>query len=123
MSLSFVSKASLGLFLLLSACKTTAPSEVISNTVVSGLKSHTEAIDLLEKQTTTECKTDSFIANLNALKAQTENLVGQVKSISQSCKTEKQVIYQGITIRNIIIGVLAGILGLIVFLFLKKKVF
>ena len=122
MSLSLFSKACLVGFLLLAGCKSTPPSEVISNTVINGLQSHTQAIDLLEKQTTPECKTDAFVANLNALKSQTENLVGQVKSISQSCKTEKQVIYQGITIRNIIIGVLAGILGLIVFLFVRKKV-
>lgn len=123
MSLSFISKACLGGFLLLSACKSAPPSEVISNTVVCGLQSHTEAIELLEKQTTPECKTDSFIANLNALKAQTENMVGQVKSISKACEAEKTVIEKDIVIRNIIIGVLAGILGLIVFLFLKKKVF
>ena len=110
-------------FLLLSGCKTTPPSEVISNTVVNGLQSHVEAIELLDKQTTPECKTDAFIANLNALKSQTENIVGQVKSISQSCKIEKDVLQQMITNRNIIIGFLGLILGFILFLFLKKKVF
>lgn len=110
------------LFLLLVGCKSTPPSEVISNTVVNGLQSHVEAISLLEKQTTTECKTDAFIANLNALKAQTENMVGQVKSISQSCQTEKKVFEQTIVNRNIIIGILAGILILIGFLFIKKRV-
>ena len=121
MSLSSISKVGLVLFLLLSACKSTPPSEVISNTVVNGLQTHTQAISLLEKQTTPECKTDAFVANLNALKTQTENLIGQVKSINQSCQVEKQVIYQGITIRNIIIGVLVGVFGLILFLFIRKK--
>lgn len=109
-------------FLLLSGCKTTPPSEVISNTVVNGLQSHVEAIDLLEKQTTPECKTDAFIANLNALKSQTENMMGQVKSISQSCAAEKKVIEKDVQIRNIIIGVLIAILGLILFLFIRKRV-
>ena len=122
MSLSLFSKACLVGFLLLAGCKATPPSEVISNSVVNGLQSHVEAISLLEKQTTPECKTEAFIANLNALKSQTENMVGQVKSISQSCKVEKDVLYRDITIRNIVIGMLAGILILIVFLFIRKRV-
>lgn len=109
-------------FLLLSGCKTTPPSEVISNTVVNGLQSHVEAIDLLDKQTTPECKTDAFIANLNALKAQTENMMGQVKSISQSCISEKKIIEKDVQIRNIIIGVLIAVLGLIFVLFIRKRV-
>ena len=108
------------IFLLLSACKATPPSEVISNTVVNELQSHTQAISLLEKQTTPECKTDAFVANLNALKSQTENMVGQVKSISQSCKVEKNVLEQKITIRDIIIGILVVALGLFVFLFVRR---
>ena len=115
-------KSILLLFLILSACKTTPPSEAISNSVVNGLQSHVEAISLLEKQTTPECKTDAFVANLNALKAQTENMVGQVKNISQSCKIEKDVLNKDITIRNIVIGILAGILILIAFLFIRKRV-
>ena len=110
------------LFLLLVGCKATPPSEVISNTVVNGLQSHVEALSLLDKQTTPECKTEAFIANLNALKTQTESMVGQVKSISQSCQTEKKVLEQTIINRNIIIGILAGILILIGFLFIKKRV-
>lgn len=115
-------KKILFLFLFLVGCRATPPSEVISNTVVNGLQSHVEAISLFEKQTTPECKTEAFIANLNALKSQTENMMGQVKSISKSCKVEKDVLYRDITIRNIVIGILAGILILIVFLFIRKRV-
>lgn len=122
MSLSLFSKACLVGFLLLAGCKATPTSEVISNSVVNGLKSHVESIELLEKQTTPECKTDAFVANLNALKAQTENMVGQVKSISQSCKVEKDILQKDITIRNIVIGVLAGIIVLIIFVIIKKRV-
>lgn len=110
-------------FFVLFGCKSVPPSEAISNSVVNGLKTHTEAISLLEKQTTPECKTDAFIANLNALKAQTENMVGQVKSISQSCKIEKDVLQKTIENRNIIICVLGFILGVILFFSIKKRFF
>lgn len=123
MSLSLFSKACLVGFLLLAGCKAAPTSEVISNSVVNGLKSHVEAISLLEKQTTPECKTDAFIANLNALKAQTENMVGQVKSISQSCKVEREVLQKTIENRNIIIGFLGLILGFILFFSIKKRFF
>lgn len=123
MSLSLFSKACLIGFLLLAGCKATPPSEVISNSVVNGLQSHVEAISLLEKQTTPECKTDAFIANLNALKSQTENMVGQVKSISQSCKVEREVLQKTIENRNIIIGFLGLILGFILFFSIKKRFF
>ena len=111
------------IFVLLVGCKAVPPSEVISNTVINELQSHTQAISLLEKQTTPECKTEAFVANLNAIKSQTENMVGQVKSISQSCKVEKQVLEKSIIIRDIVIGILAGLLGLLAFLFIRKKFF
>jgi len=60
MSLSLFPNACLVGFLLLAGCKAAPTSEVISNSVVNGLKSHVEAISLLEKQTTLECKTDAL---------------------------------------------------------------
>lgn len=110
-------------FLFLVGCKATPTSEVISNTVVNGLKSHVEAISLLEKQTTPECKTDAFIANLNALKSQTENMVGQVKSISQSCKVEKQEILNRIYIRDCIIIIFLILFIISVYFHFKKRFF
>lgn len=110
------------IFVLLVGCKAVPPSEVISNTVINELQSHTQAISLLEKQTTPECKTDAFIANLNALKSQTENMIGQVKSISQSCQVEKMVLEKKITIREIIIGILAVLLVFLGFLFIRKRI-
>jgi len=108
------------LFLLLAGCKSTPPSEVISNTVVNGLQSHVEAISLLEKQTTPECKTEAFTANLNALKTQTENMVGQVKSISQSCKVEKQEILNRIYTRDCIIIIFLILFIILVYFHFKK---
>lgn len=105
--------------LLLTACKTTIPSESIANGVIKDLNAHKQAISTLDKQTTKECKTDAFIASLNALKAQTESIEGQVKSITQACKTEKVVLEQKITIRNIIITLLCSLLAVLMILWFK----
>ena len=108
-------------FLLLTACKSTIPSESIAQGVVSDLNAHQQAIQVLEKQTTKECKTDAFLASLNALKTQTESIAGQVKSISQACQTEKRVLEQSITIREIVIGVLLAFVILLGYILLRKK--
>ena len=109
------------LFLFLSACKSTIPSETISQGVINDLNAHQQAIQVLEKQTTKECKTDVFLASLNSLKQQTESIAGQVKSINQACQTEKRVLQEQITTRDIIIMVLIGILGLILFFWIKIR--
>ena len=107
--------------LFLTACKSTIPSESIANSVIKDLNAHQQAISILDKQTTKECKTEAFLASLNALKTQTESIAGQVKSISQACQTEKRVLSQNILIRNIIIGILAFLLGGLLFLVLRFK--
>lgn len=107
--------------LLLTACKTTIPSESIANSVIKDLTNHEKAIETLEKQTQKECKTELFVTSINALKAQTESISGQVKSITQACKTEKVVLEQKITIREIIIGILAFLVGIMVYLFIKRR--
>jgi cell division ATPase FtsA len=108
-------------FLLLTACKSTIPSESISQGVINDLKAHEKAIQTLEKQTTKECKTDVFLSTLNALKQQTESIEGQVKSINQACQTEKRVLEHEKTIREIIIMVLIGVLCLCGYLFIRRK--
>ena len=108
-------------FLFLTACKTTIPSESIASGVIKDLNAHEQAISNLEKQTSKECKTDAFITSLNALKSQTESIAGQVKSISQACKTEKVVLERDITIREIIIGILVVLLGILGYLFIRFK--
>lgn len=106
-------------FVLLTSCKSTVPSESIANGVISDLNAHQKAISTLDKQTTKECKTDAFVASLNALKAQTDSIAGQVKSINNACKVEKQVLEQSITIRNIIISVLCAFIAILIILRLK----
>jgi hypothetical protein len=106
---------------LLVGCKSTIPSESISQQVISDLNAHQQAIITLDKQTSKECKTDAFVVSLNALKSQTESIAGQVKSITQACQTEKRVLEQKITIREIMIFVLLGILGIFIYLFIRKR--
>ena len=107
--------------LLLTACKSTIPSESISQSVINDLNAHQQAIQVLEKQTSAECKTEAFLAGLNALKTQTTSIAGQVKNISQACETEKEILRRDITIRDITIIMLIGILILILFLWIKIK--
>lgn len=106
--------------LFLFGCKSTVPSTSIANQVISDLNAHQKAIEQLDKQVTKECKSEVFVATLNSLKAQTNSISGQVKSISNACKVEKEVLEGQLTIRNIIIMVLVGILLLI--LFLRSKI-
>jgi len=107
--------------LFLVGCKSAVPSESIANGVINDLNAHQQAIQVLDKQTTKECKTDAFLASLNALKTQTESIAGQVKSISQACRTEKRVLEQSITIREIIIGILLAFVILLCYILLRKK--
>ena len=107
--------------LFLVGCKSTVPSESITHSVINDLNAHQQAIKTLDKQTTKECKTDAFLASLNALKTQTDSIAGQVKSISQACQTEKRVLEQSITIREIIIGILIVVTALLLYIIIKKK--
>ena len=107
--------------LFLTACKSTIPSETIANGVIKDLNTHQQTITNLEKQTSKECKTEAFMASLNAIKNQTESISGQVKSISQACQTEKRILEQSVLIRNIIIGILTSVLALLLFLLIRFK--
>lgn len=109
------------LFLFLSACKSTIPSETISQNVISDLNAHQKAIQTLEKQTTKECKTEAFVTNLNALKSQTESIAGQVRSISNACSAEKAVLEKEKTIRDILIVVLIGVLAILLFFVVRLR--
>lgn len=107
--------------LFLVGCKSTIPSESIGHQVINDLNAHQQAIATLDKQTTKECRTDAFVASLNALKSQTESMAGQVKSLSQACKTEKVVLEQKITIREIMIFILLAVIGVLAYLFIRRR--
>lgn len=109
------------LILFLSACKSNVASESISQSVINDLNVHQQAIVNLEKQTSKECKTDAFMTSLNSLKTQTNSIAGQVKSITQACNSEKMVLVEKITIREIVIGILCAVIGIMLFLWLRFK--
>lgn len=87
--------------LLLSACSTQAPSEVIANNAI-------ESVIAIEKSLSSECKTESVKQQLLSIK-------GQIATISTACETEKNVLEQKITIRNLIIALLLALIGFWVF--------
>lgn len=107
--------------LFLVGCKSTIPSESIASGVISDLNAHQQAIKTLDKQTTKECKTEAFLTSLNALQSQTKSIAGQVKSISQACQTEKEVLKRDITIREITILILGALLILLGYILVRKK--
>ena len=107
--------------LFLVSCKSNIASESITHSVINDLNAHQQAIQILDKQTTKECKTDAFVATLNALKAQTDSIAGQVKSISEACNAEKQVLENELTAKNLMVLMLIGVLILILFLWVKVK--
>lgn len=108
-------------FLFLLGCKSTVPSASIANQVIQDLNSHQKAIEQLDKQVTKECKSEAFTATLNSLKTQTDSIAGQVKSISNACNVEKQVLEEKITVRDILIISLAGIIIFLILLVLKIR--
>lgn len=107
-------------FVLLSACKSTVPSTSIANQVIKDLNNHQQAIEQLDKQVTKKCKSEAFVATLNSLKSQTDSIAGQVKSISNACKVEKQEITNRIYTRDCIIVICLILLGISIFLHFKK---
>lgn len=106
--------------LLLTACKSTIPSENIANSVISDLTAHQQAIKDLDKQTIKECKTEAFVATLNALKQQTDSIAGQVKSISQACQTEKNEILNRVHTRDCIIIIFLILLLISIYFHIKR---
>lgn len=107
--------------LFLFGCKSNIPSESISQSIINDLNAHQQAISVLDKQTSKECKTDAFLASLNALKSQTDSIAGQIKSVNNACKVEKEVLEEKIFTRDILIMVLIGVLVLLLFFWVKFK--
>ena len=62
------------LFLILSACQSSVPSSSITTSAVNDLQGITKSIELIEKTTTPECKTDVLMVNLETLKARVESV-------------------------------------------------
>ena len=109
------------LFLILAACQSSVPSSSITTSAVNDLQGITKSIELIEKTTTTECKTDFLMLNLETLKARVESVEGKVKSIDLTCATEKKVLEEKITVRNVIIVSMGLIFALLLFILIRRK--
>lgn len=107
--------------LTLAACSSSSTTEAIANSTIKDVKSISEAVERIEKQTQTECKTDALMSNLEALKSQAISITSQIKSIELSCTTEKQVLLEKITVRNVMIGSLLTLLAAVLFFFLRLR--
>lgn len=104
----------------LTSCSSVSTTEAIANNAIGDVKSISEAVERIEKQTKTECKTDALMSNLEALKAQAASISSQIKSVTLSCTTEKQVLESQIVLRNVIIGSLLTLLAAVLFFFLRR---
>ena len=109
------------LFPLLVACKATIPSEAITNNAINELNGVTATVEHIQATTLPQCKTDALTANLNAIKTQISSVSGQIKNISLSCQTEKQVLKEEITTRDIIIVALLCLIVAYIFLKIYKR--
>lgn len=103
----------------LSACSSST-TEVISQNAIKDVKNITEAVERIEKQTVKECKTDALMSNLEALKSQAVSISSQIKTIELSCTTEKEVLQEKIIVRNVIIGCLALLFVLLIWI--RRKI-
>ena len=102
------------LFILLTGCAAKEPSQMIAKAALSEIAGVQETVRKIETQTPAECKTDVFLANLEAINRQVAGIGWQIESIGLSCQTEKQVLEERIVARNVMIfglGVLVLVLG------------
>lgn len=92
-------------FVFLAGCRATTPSEAISNSAIHELKAISSELKQIEAQIPSECR-NAFQNGLTPIYERIDIVQGQVKNISLSCETEKEVLKNEITIRNLIILVL-----------------
>lgn len=109
------------LVFLLAGCAAKSPSQAIVENTRRDVAVVQETVKKIESQTPPECKTDVFLANLEAINRQVTTIGGQIESIGLSCQTEKQVLEERITTREMVIVVLfLVIIGLVYFLFKRR---
>lgn len=109
------------LFFFLVGCKTTVPSQAITNNAINELNGVTSVVNEIQATTLPECKTPALVANLNAIKTQIDSVSGQIKNIELSCRTEKAVLEKEKTIRDILIVCLIAVLCLLLFFIIRFK--
>ena len=94
------------ILLLLCGCSSKAPSQSIVDNAQQEIVSIQETVKKIELQTPEECKTELFLANLESIERQITTIGGQIESIGLSCQTEKEVLEERITVREMAIACL-----------------
>lgn len=97
-----------GCLLLLCSCSGVSSVNDIANATINN-------VTAIEKTLPSECKSESVIASLGAIKS-------EVKSIVSVCDTEKKVLQNKIAKLNVIILALCGALVGALFAFLKRYI-
>ena len=106
---------------LLAGCAAKAPSEAIVENTRRDVVAVQETVKKIEAQTPPECKTDVFLANLEAINRQVTTIGGQIESIGLSCQTEKAVLEERITAREMVIVVLFLLIVGLGWIVLRRK--
>lgn len=106
---------------LLAGCAAKAPSQAIVENTRREVAVVQETVKKIEAQTPPECKTDVFLANLEAINRQVTTIGGQIESIGLSCQTEKQVLEERITTREMVIVALFLVIVGLVWIVLRRK--
>lgn len=119
--INFLLIVSAGLILMiLCGCSTTIPSQSISNASQNELKAISSEIKDIQGRVVAECP--SIVENLRTLSVRIDNVSGQVGNISLACQTEKRVLEETITVRNLIILISLIINLILAYVFLRKIV-
>lgn len=101
-------------------CSATNTSDAISNASVSQLNAISNAIKEVSSGAVAKCPEVS--SKLDLINSQISGVKGQIENITLACRTEKKVLEEKITVRNIIIGFLSVIIGLILFIVFRSKI-
>ncbi len=102
-------------------CTSKIPSQAIVENTRREIAAVQETVKKIELQTPAECKTEVFLANLEAVNRQVSTLGGQIESIGLSCQTEKQVLEERIVARNMAIVCLLLIGVGLFFLLIRRR--
>ena len=103
------------------SCSVKSPSQTIAENAKKEIVLVQETVKNIEQQTPDECKTELFLANLKSISNQVSSISGQIESISNSCQTEKKVLEEKITVREVIILLLFFVILVVSWLFLRRK--
>ena len=102
-------------------CASKIPSQAIVENTRREIAAVQETVKKIELQTPAECKTEIFLANLESVSRQITSIGGQIESIGLSCQTEKKVLEESITARNMLILCLLFIGAMLGFWLIKRK--